>query len=602
MTSRSHWPPENQPTLVLKFGSSVLRGGDDLPLAVHEVYRAWREGSRVVAVVSALGATTNELLRRAEQLGLPPDGAASPEALAAFLATGESASAALLTLALRRSGIPSTLLDPAQVGLRTEGDLLDAEPVAVDVRRLERALAGGVVVVPGFTGRDGAGRTTLLGRGGSDLTAVFLATALGARCTLVKDVDGLWTRDPGGRPAARREDCARRFAAASWSTVVRLGNGLVQRKALDFAAAHGQPLHVVAPASPHGTWIGAGPDRLAAPPPPPRKLRVALLGCGTVGGGVLSRLLALPDLFAVEGVVVRDCGKARLGDPPASLFGNEWRALVERPADVLVELIGGHDPAGAAVRRALAAGRHVVTANKALLAEEVEALEALAAARGVSLRYSAAVGGAMPALETVRRAAALGAVRMVTGVVNGTTTFVLDRLAGGASLAEAVAAATAAGFAEADPTLDLDGTDAAQKLSLLARAAWGATPPRERLAAVGLDRMSPDMPAVARAGRRVVRLVATCVRTGRGVQARVEPVALQADDPLAVAGAGNALRVVLDSGATLHVAAQGAGRWPTTEAVMADLFDLWRERCAAAGEAGVLAGEGDFEEPLGVPA
>jgi homoserine dehydrogenase len=241
-----------------------------------------------------------------------------------------------------------------------------------------------------------------------------------------------------------------------------------------------------------------------------------------------------------------------------------------------------------------------VTANKALLSGEVEALEALAAARGVSLRYSASVGGAMPALETVRRAARAGAVRMVTGVVNGTTTFVLDRLAAGAALAEAVAAATAAGFAEADPTLDLDGTDAAQKLSLLARAAWGAPPPRERMAVVGLDRLPPDMPAAARAGGRTVRLVATCVRTGRGVQARVEPVALPAGDPLAVSGAGNALRVVLDSGATLEVAAQGAGRWPTTEAVMADLFDLWRERCAVAD-----AGEDEesgFEEPLEVSA
>jgi homoserine dehydrogenase len=588
-----------QPTTVLKFGSSVLRTAGDLPLAVHEVYRVWREGSRVVAVVSALGATTDELLRRADQLGLPPEPEPAADALAALLATGEAASAALLTLALRRSGIPATLMDPAQADLRTHGDPLDAEPVAIDVRRLEEALAGGVVVIPGFTGRDGAGRVTVLGRGGSDLTAVFVAFALGARCTLVKDVDGLWTHNPAGRAAGSWPGRARRYAAASWSTAMRLGGGLVQRKALQFAAAHGLPLHITAPASPLGTAIGPGPDRLAPPAAAAAALRVSLLGCGTVGGGVLVRLLALPELFAVGGVVVRDCSKPRVGDPPADLFGSEWRPLVAQPADVLVELMGGHEPAGSAIREALAAGRHVVTANKAHLAAQVDELERLAADNGVSLRYSAAVGGALPALETVRLAARGGAVRMITGVVNGTTTFVLDQLAGGASRAEAVAAACAAGYAEADPTLDLNGTDAAQKLCLLARVAWGAPPPPERVTVRGIDQLPAGEPAAARAGGRVMRLVATCVRTGRGLEARVEPVALPQDHPHAVTGAGNALRVVLESGASFELTAQGAGRWPTTEAVMADLFDLWRERCMAAEAAGEAAGD---EEPLEVSA
>jgi len=329
---------------------------------------------------------------------------------------------------------------------------------------------------------------------------------------------------------------------------------------------------------------------------PPEPLKVALLGCGTVGGGVLSCLLAQPGLFDVVGVAVRDLGKPRLGRPPRALFSDDWRALLERPADVLVELIGGHEPAGGALRRSLAAGRHVVTANKALLAEEVDALAALAASRGVSLRYGASVGGAMPALETVRRAAAAGPVRELAGVLNGTTTFVFDRLAAGASLAEAVTAAVAAGFAEADPTLDLDGTDAAQKLALLARAAWGAPPPPERTTVRGLDRMPAELPAAARAAGRSVRLVATCVRSGRGLEARVEPVALPASHPFAVTGAGNALRVVLDSGASYQVAGQGAGRWPTTESVMADLLELWRE-CRATATSGERTAA-----PLEVPA
>src|SRR5215218_131446 len=177
---------------VLKFGSSVLRAEEDLPLAVHEIYREWRRGAQVLAVVSAFGDTTDGLLARAESLCPGPE----PAALAALLATGEANAAALLGLALARAGIPARVLDPAQAGLRTRGGRLDAELVSADVGRLGEELRRGVVVLPGFVGRDADGGTTLLGRGGSDLTALFLAERLEGRCVLVKDVDGLYTADP----------------------------------------------------------------------------------------------------------------------------------------------------------------------------------------------------------------------------------------------------------------------------------------------------------------------------------------------------------------------------------------------------------------------
>jgi len=290
---------------------------------------------------------------------------------------------------------------------------------------------------------------------------------------------------------------------------------------------------------------------------------------------VLARLLARPDLFQVTGVAVRNPGTARIPTVPRGLLCGDPAALLERPADVVVELLGGREPARELIARALAQGRHVVTANKALLADELGGLSALAARNGVSLRFAAAVGGALPALEAVRRAAAHGPLRSLAGVLNGTCNFVLDRCAAGDSYAEAVALARAAGYAEADATLDLDGADSAQKLSLLIHAAGGGSLPWEEIPRRGID--SLDEATLARSARqgRTWRLVASAERTAAGWSARVQPLELPPDHPLArPSGAGNALVIERADGEIVTLEARGAGRWPTTEAVMADLFDL----------------------------
>jgi len=463
-----------RPIRVLRFGSSVLRSEADLPTAVQEIYREWRRGAAVVAVVSAFGDTTDDLLKRAEQLGLPP----SPGAVAALLATGEAAASALLTLALQRSGLPATLLDAHTARLATRGDLLDAELVVASSDGIRRALRDNIVVIPGLAGRD------------------------------------------GDRPVP------------------------------------------------------------SGPPHPP--LRVALLGCGTVGGGVLERLLARPDLFRVIGVAVRDRERALRSGLPHRLPVAGPVALAEGEADVVVELLGGREPARRAVVRALKLGKSVVTANKALLAEEIDSLEGLAARSGARLLYSASVGGALPALETVRRCA--GRIRAISGVLNGTCNYVLDRLTAGDSFETAVAAARTSGFAEVDPALDLDGSDAAQKLTLLVREAFGVLPRWDalpRLGIAGLDRKS-----LASAGRRgrVVRLVASAERTPAGLRASIRPVEVPRAHPFArTSGAGNALRIETTDGEVIDVAAQGAGRWPTCEAVLADLYDLAAAHRDSAG-------------------
>ncbi|HYN22109.1 MAG TPA: homoserine dehydrogenase, partial [Thermoanaerobaculia bacterium] len=281
-------------------------------------------------------------------------------------------------------------------------------------------------------------------------------------------------------------------------------------------------------------------------------LRVASLGCGTVGGGVLARLLDRPDLFLVTGIAVKNL-KAKRPGVPRSLLTHDAEGLAVSDVDVVIELIGGREPAHRAIVRALERGRSVVTANKLLLAEEIESLSRLAERNGAYLGYSASVGGALPALETVRRYA--GRVRALSGVLNGTCNFVLDRCSSGFSFEEAVAEAQAAGFAEADPALDLDGSDTAQKLALLAREAFGVLLPWERIPRQGILGLQP-----AHEKGQVIRLVASCERTGGELRARVAPIELPAKHPFAqAAGAGNALRIETANGVVLDLAAPGAG-------------------------------------------
>ncbi|MCA8981599.1 MAG: homoserine dehydrogenase [Planctomycetes bacterium] len=560
----------SSPLTVLKFGSSVLRSAADLPRAVHEIYSERRAGRRVLCVVSALGDTTDRLLRRAESWRSSGD----ELALAALLATGEAEATALLALALARAGLSATRLDVAAAGIACDGPRLDARPTSVSRTRVFGALeAHGVVVLPGFYALDEDGQPALFGRGGSDLTAIFLAERLGAqRCVLLKDVDGLYESDP-----ARAATKPKRFAALRYESALALGDGVVQDKAIRHAAATALRFEVGSLGRTQPSLVGAPHDRFVDEAPRRRPLRVALAGLGTVGEGVRRLLAAEPDEFELVGALVRDPRRASRRSFGDDFCVDALEPLLLRDPDVFVELIGGLDPAEDLVRAALHAGLDVVTANKALLARRGLALETLASSCGARISASAAVAGAVPALELVERTAAAGRLRGFDGVLNGTTNAVLDAICAGASFDEAVAAAQRAGFAEADPTLDLDGTDAAQKLELLARAAFAGAPPvrwRSREGIAGLDAES-----VRRATRdgTVPRLVASCVLEDGKPCAELRVVQLPPHHPLAqVRGEENALLVHDAGGATTRLFGKGAGRWPTAQAVFADLQDLAR--------------------------
>jgi homoserine dehydrogenase len=559
--------------VVLKFGSSVLRSESDLPRVVHEIYQHWRGGSQVLVVVSAIGNTTDRLLGLAKAICTEPE----ESALAMLLATGEATASALLGIALHRAGIPAKVLDPAQAGLRTIGEELDSEVVAVDVARLHAELERSVVVLPGFTGRNEEGDTRLLGRGGSDLSAVFVAHQLDARCILLKDVDGLYTSDPTCVGAA----LPLRFRHVKYETALRVDGAIVQHKAVRLAAECGRPFEITCIGASSGTQIGSDVD-LVESETTPKRLRVALLGCGTVGGGVYERLTALPELFELIGVAVRDLSRARVPRVPENLLTLDADELIASPCDVVIELIGGTERASVLANNALQLGRHVVTANKAVIAAEGEKLQAVANTNGVTLRASAAVGGGMPALEAIECARATGVISAFYGVLNGTTNFILDQLARGEELQNAIRAAQRAGYAEVDPTLDLDGTDAAQKLILLARAAFGVSLRLAKISQRGIEHLSAE---VLREGRKrgcTIRLVASCRSNATSLEARVAPVELPIDHPFArLQGAENGLIIETGNGARRIVCGTGAGRWPTTEAVIADLFAIRRELSAA---------------------
>jgi homoserine dehydrogenase len=246
---------------VLKFGGSVLRDESDLPTAVTEIERWLEDGGRVVAVVSAFDGTTDRLLSQARTY--IPNAESDAAATALLLATGELTTASLLTLALHRAGLAATVLNPAAIDLRTDGRGTDANPISVDTEALRRALAKfPAVVIPGFIGVDDARQFTLLGRGGSDLTALFLAHELGAsRCRLIKDVDGLYDKDP-----AIHGKSARRYESVSWDGALRLDGRIIQHKAVRLARERGLSFEVGAFGRGDVTQVGTCGDVLEAEP------------------------------------------------------------------------------------------------------------------------------------------------------------------------------------------------------------------------------------------------------------------------------------------------------------------------------------------------
>jgi homoserine dehydrogenase len=539
---------------VLKFGSSVLRSPGDLHVAVDEIYRRWRSGYRILAVVSAFEGVTDELMREvADALGSD-----CPEATAAYVATGEQQTGALLLGSLLQCGLPARFVSPREIGLIAEGSILESAPVRVDASVLEQLWqTNPILVLPGFYGIDAEGRTALFGRGGSDLSALFLAAALGGGCRLLKDVRGVFDADPA------RSAAAHRFSALSWARAIEVAGPLIQSKALRYAHGRALPFEVGRPNETACTKVGHTHDEWAAPAGPSGPLRIALFGCGVVGRGVYETVKRYPQAFEIRHVVVRDVKRY----PDVDHLTADPSFVSDDAVDVVIVCFPGTALAYPLIAAALSAGKFVITPNKAVVAAHGMSLSGYTRGNARRLWYSAAVGGALPALETLTGVDS--PVREIRGIINGTCGVVLDAWGQGRTRREAVALAQAGGFAEADPARDLSGRDSADKLALLIEAAFGHWIDPEQIVTHGIDTITGNP--------KGYKLIARATRTVQGITACVAPGSPPPGSFLDQArGPENRLEIELETGRVIRLRGQGAGRWPTTVSVLGDLHEVAR--------------------------
>ncbi len=320
-----------------------------------------------------------------------------------------------------------------------------------------------------------------------------------------------------------------------------------------------------------------------------RPLRIAQLGCGVVGTAVAQRLIThAGDLAArigapieVTGIAVRRAGRARPPQIDPALFTTDAAGLVAS-ADIVIEVIGGIEPARSLILDAMAHGASVVTANKALLAADGPTLYEAAEKHGVDLYFEASVAGAIPLLRPLRESLAGDTIRRVLGIVNGTTNFILTRMdETGAGFEEALSEATELGYAEADPTADVDGFDAAAKAAILASLAFHSRVTAGDVHREGITEISAADVASAREMGSVVKLLAIAELDDDAstVGVRVHPAMISRSHPLAgVREAYNAIFVEADAAGELMFYGRGAGGTPTASAVLGDVVAVGRHR------------------------
>ncbi|HEX6548679.1 MAG TPA: homoserine dehydrogenase, partial [Candidatus Dormibacteraeota bacterium] len=319
---------------------------------------------------------------------------------------------------------------------------------------------------------------------------------------------------------------------------------------------------------------------------PATTLNVGLIGAGTVGSEVADRLLNwAPGLarragcsLALRRVVVRDLEKPRPRIPGELLSADPAHILDDPEIDIVVELAGSEEPARSWLERALRNRKHVVTANKVVMARHGPELLELAAAMDVDLYFEAAVGGGIPLISTFKVDLAANQLHKVTAIINGTTNFMLGRMAAsGEELPEALAAAQAEGYAEADPSDDVRGRDAASKLAIMASIAFGVRIHPEDVYCEGILKIQPVDFRYAQELGYAIKLLAHAERTERGIEARVHPALVPLSHPLAlVDGVTNAVFIEGDLVGQVVLQGLGAGARPTASAVVGDLIDLAR--------------------------
>jgi homoserine dehydrogenase len=327
-----------------------------------------------------------------------------------------------------------------------------------------------------------------------------------------------------------------------------------------------------------------------------RPLRIALLGAGSVGSQVARLIIENKDELAARvgaelelaGVFVRDKKAARDYEIPAELITTESDALI-LGADIVIEVMGGIEPARTLILQALNSGSDVITANKALLASHGTELFDAAEQVGAQLYFEAAVAGAIPIIRPLRESLAGDKVKRIMGIVNGSTNYILDRMdSAGLTLEQAMTEATNLGYLEADPSLDVEGYDAAQKAAILAYLAFHTEVPLEKVYREGITKITREQMAAAKRDGYVIKLLAICEAIaadgdngGEGISVRVYPAMVPLEHPLAsVRGAFNAVFVEAEAAGSLMFYGAGAGGIQTASAVMGDLVSAAKRHVA----------------------
>jgi len=326
-----------------------------------------------------------------------------------------------------------------------------------------------------------------------------------------------------------------------------------------------------------------------------RPLRIALLGAGSVGAQVARLLTENKSELAARvgaeldlvGIAVRDLNSKRAEGVPAELLTTDAESLI-LGADIVIEVMGGIEPARTYILQALNSGSDVITANKALLATHGTELFDTAEQVGAQLYFEAAVAGAIPIIRPLRESLAGDKVNRIMGIVNGTTNFILDRMdSTGANFADALAEATDLGYAEADPTADIEAFDAAQKAAILANLAFHTEVPLEQVYREGITKVTAEQMAAAQRDGYVIKLLAIAERVEAdangeaGVSVRVHPALIERDHPLgAVRGAFNAVFVEAEAAGSLMFYGAGAGGVQTASAVLGDLVSAAKRHVA----------------------
>ncbi len=546
------------PVIVLNFGHSVLNSLEDYTQAASEIYRHYRQGQNVVAVTSAQGDQTDILMAEARRVG--PEGEAKN--LPELLQLGERRSAALLALALERIGAPAFVRQARDLGLTAEGSFTAARLTGLNTPQLLQDLKNhDIVVMPGFVAIGEKDRAVLLGDGGADLTALYVADQLGVEAVLLKDVNGIYEVDPKSNPQAAR------YEEISWEDATRIAGPLIAPRALGFARKNQVPFRVGCPGLPSYTRVGPASGAMKAAPSP-RKLRVAMMGLGVVGGGVFRRIAAHSEQFEIVKIMVRSPEKYIDQGYHPDILATEFSDLIGAKPDVFIDVSGGIEPALGHCKTMIDNGVHVVSANKQAIAAGGQNLLDFAASCGAQLRFSSAAGGGMPVLEMCIREK--GRITRVQALLNGTTNYMLDEIGKGRSYAEALKDAQDKGFAEADPTADVGGADAAAKIRLIAMLGFNEAITLDDIPMDTIAGFNPETPAKG-AWKRISKLW----KDQNGFSSALQLKDLSHNNFLAQADGEEAHAVFdFEDGDQYRIRGKGAGRWPTAESVMADLFDI----------------------------